>query len=78
MWTEYSEQKRYLEETRRKIEKAEGELEAMAFMKEQGKQIDEVQMECTLNLYRNLINLQKTYERELLKLPAKLFAKIEN
>ena len=35
-------------------------------------------MECKINEYKNLVALQKTYERDLLRQPIKLYNKIEN
>ena len=40
--------------------------------------IDEIDLECKINEYKNLKQLQKTYEIELLRQPIKLFNKVEN
>ena len=71
-WAEMAESLRFLDENRGKLRRLEEQMEGGLG------DMDEIEMECRVNEYKNLVLLQKTYERDLLKQPLKLFNKIEN
>ncbi len=72
---ELAESLKFLTDNRSKLQKLENELEKMT---ENIDSQDLIDYECKIGEYRNLLALQKAYERDLLKLPLKLFNKMEN
>ncbi|CDW74498.1 UNKNOWN [Stylonychia lemnae] len=74
-WIELAESLKFLDENRVKIAKLEKELD---YMVENLNSTDECDLECKMNEYQSLISLQKTYERDLLKQPLKMYNKVEN
>ncbi len=74
-WIELAENLKFLEENRTKIANTEKEIDEM--MKDES--IEKSQIEAKVGEYRTLLQIQKTYNRDLLeKQGQKLFNKSEN